>query len=160
VLTILQDNNFTVNPRKCEWAVLETDWLGYWLTPEGVKPWRKKVDPILAIQAPTNPKQLRSFIGSFNFYRDMFRQRSHILAPLTEQSGRRSITWTKECQESFDQINNGGSNEYDNNKRNNNTKSNIIPRSNPNNKNHDKNKNNDSKILDYFFWCRRKKAIA
>ena len=104
VLTVLQDNNFTVNPRKCEWAVQETDWLGYWLTPEGIKPWKKKVDPVLALLPPTNPKQLRSFIGSVNFYRDMFRQRSHILAPLTAQAGKRNIQWTKECQEAFDQI--------------------------------------------------------
>jgi hypothetical protein len=85
VLRRLRENGFTINSLKREWAVKETNWLGYWLTPRSLKPWRKKIDGILQIDRPKTPKELRKVIGMVNYYRDMWPSRAHILKPLTSK---------------------------------------------------------------------------
>ena len=47
----------------------------------------EKIEAILKMDAPSNLKQLRGFIGMNNYYWDMWQHRAHILAPPTEKTG-------------------------------------------------------------------------
>ncbi len=90
-----------------EWAVKETDWLDYWLTPRGLKPWKKKIDAILHMDCPCNATELCIFIGCIKYYHDMWPSCAHILKLLTDQSGlkkRALVEWTDEMQKAFDKM--------------------------------------------------------
>ena len=83
VLTWLREKGFVINPHKYKWAIQETDFLGHWLIPRGIKPYPKKIKAILAMQTPKNMKQLRAFLGIVTYFRDMWPRCSRILDLLT-----------------------------------------------------------------------------
>src|SRR5687767_729149 len=83
-LNRLSEAGLKINVSKCSFCQAELEYLGYWITRNGIKPTSKKVEAILKLTPPTKKKELRQFIGMINYYRDIWPQRSHILAPLTD----------------------------------------------------------------------------
>ncbi len=91
VLSCLEANGSTVNPLKCESAIQETNWLGYWLTPIGLKPQKKHISAILEQQSPHYLKEMHGFFGAVNMYWLMWPKRAHLLKPLSDKSGEKSF---------------------------------------------------------------------
>ena len=55
VCTIIKKAGFKVNPNKCNWAKQEVEFLGYLITPNGLKPLWSKFNAILVMKKPENP---------------------------------------------------------------------------------------------------------
>ena len=62
------------------------EYLSFKITREGIMPLPDKIQAIKDIAVSTNKKQLRSFTGIINYYRDMWKHRSDTLTPLTQMT--------------------------------------------------------------------------
>ena len=87
VLQHLQEKGLRINAPKSTFATDEIEYLGYTLTRDGIKPQTEKVLAILALQPPSNVKQLRRVLGIIQYYRDIWEKRTDLLAPLTDLVG-------------------------------------------------------------------------
>jgi hypothetical protein len=82
VLRRMRQAGLKINAKKSFFARSELEHLGCWVTRKGIQPMPKKVDAMMRLEEPKTRKQLRGFIGMINYYRDMWKHRSHVLAPL------------------------------------------------------------------------------
>jgi hypothetical protein len=103
VLERLAKNDLVISPEKCVWGEKEVEFLGYILTPQGM---RMAEDKTIAIQEWQTPKSLRdvqSFLGFANFYRRFILGFSKICRPLTESTkgDKKDWEWTPDMEKAF-----------------------------------------------------------
>jgi len=111
IFSKLEEKGFAVNPLKCEFGIKEGDFLGHWMTPEGVRPWAKKVDAILKLDRPKTASDVRTFTGMINWYQDFYPRRAHLLSPFTKLQNagaagnkKQPIEWTDELEQCFKEV--------------------------------------------------------
>jgi len=100
LLSRLASKGFSLNVDKCMFGVKETDFLGFWLTPQGPRPWQKKVAAVDNMKPPKNLKPLKSFLGLVGFYGRLFKGKAAILAPLFNLTGKK-FAWLPIHQKAF-----------------------------------------------------------
>ena len=105
VLHRIAQAGLKINATNSAFGKPEIEYLGFWINRNGIKPQAKKVEAIHAIAPPTRRKQLQRFIGIIDYYRDMWKRQSNLLAPLTALcSSATKWQWTDVEQKAFDLI--------------------------------------------------------
>jgi hypothetical protein len=78
----LHQHHLKINLDKCLFGDKQVSYLGFTLTPEGIKPGEAKMRAIQNAEPPNDVKKIRSFMGLCNFFRNHIQDLAIIAAPL------------------------------------------------------------------------------
>lgn len=107
VLERFKKHNITLNLEKCQFFRKEASFLGHIITTDGIKMDPEKTKTIQEFKAPTNRKQLQSYLGFLNFYRRYIKKFAHITEPLLDLVRKDNPwKWENRHQTAFDRSKN------------------------------------------------------
>ena len=108
VLQKLAETGLRLTPEKCCFAKTEIEYLGYTLTPNGVKPNDTKVRAITEFPTPNDVSAVKRFLGMLNFYRKHIKDFASMAMPLTALTRKDKTTgktvkfqWSEDCEKAF-----------------------------------------------------------
>ena len=105
VLHALNKYNLRLKPSKSEFHVQRVKFVGCVITPNGVEVDPEKVERVKEWPIPASVKEVQSFHGFANYYRQFIRNFSQIAAPLTRlMTKKESFSWTEEAQKAFEEL--------------------------------------------------------
>ena len=108
LLTLLETacmNNVTLNAKKFNFKSTDCPFFGHNLTPEGLKIDPKKVEAILSMEAPTNIKDLQSFLRLVKYLNRFSANLVQIAEPQQRLCKKDTVyAWESQQQEAFEAI--------------------------------------------------------
>ena len=101
-------HNLFIKASKCFFGYKELDFVGKVVSEAGLKMSRTKIQSVLDFPIPTVGKQLKSFLGTVNYFRDFIRNQSSLVKPLhdliSDYSKTRKIVWNPEATAAFAEV--------------------------------------------------------
>jgi hypothetical protein len=104
-LGTLREHQLYAKFSKCEFWLKEVGFLGHVLSAGGVSVDPSKIKAITERQPPTNPTEVRSFLGLAGYYRKFVEGFSSVARPLTQLLKKdKKFVWTDKCEKSFQEL--------------------------------------------------------
>jgi hypothetical protein len=105
VLGTLRKHQLYAKFSKCEFWLKEVGFLGHVLSAGGVSVDPSKITSIMERKTPTNPTEVRAFLGLAGYYRKFVEGFSSIARPLTQLLKKdKKFEWTEKCEQSFQEL--------------------------------------------------------
>jgi hypothetical protein len=114
VINRLNEKGVTANPEKCRFGFEEIEYVGHIINKYGLTMSLEKIRKVFDFPQPIISKQLKSFLGLTNYFRDHVRNYSTITYPLqrmlVDYVRTRDLVWTPKTIEAFNTVKNSISN--------------------------------------------------
>jgi hypothetical protein len=105
VLGTLREHQLYAKFSKCEFWLKEVGFLGHVISAGGVSINPSKITSIPERKSPTNPTEVRAFLGLAGYYRKFVEGFSSIARPLTQLLRKdKKFEWTEKCEQSFQEL--------------------------------------------------------
>jgi len=105
VCSRLVEWGFHLQPEKCKFSMSSVRYLGFIISADGIQPDPQRIEALRSLRAPSNVKELRSFLGLVNYY-GKFVLHLHKYKGVFEALLQKDVpfNWTHAHREAFDAI--------------------------------------------------------
>lgn len=111
VFTRFRNSGITLNPSKCKLGLTQVEYVGHTIDENGLHFTRSKLDKVLNFPRPETKKQMKSFIGLANYFRDHIVNHStrvqrlqDTVAGYDKRQASRKIKWDDDLIKAFEDI--------------------------------------------------------
>ena len=105
VFNRLREHSLRLKLKKCSFLKSETNYLGFVINENGIKPEARKVNVIMSLAPPTTVREVRSLVGMCSYYRRFIPRFSEIAEPIIALTRKYAkFKWDAKCQSSFETL--------------------------------------------------------